>query len=1191
MGESIDRSACPGIDKCAIIDALAVQACILDADASIIATNRAWQAFAAEAGVPAAMRHFEGTNYLEVCESAAGAGDEFALRSARGIRAVLAGSEGEFRLDYPCPKPDGGERWFRMRAAPVAVGSGYGAVVVHSDVTAEHRLARKLAAESRHFRALFDLSPLPLWVFDTQSLKFLAVNTAAVEEYGYSRDEFLGMTIEAIRTENEVLRLHAYLDGRLPEANRAGMWKHRRRDGSEFDVEIISRAIGFDGRPARLVLARDVTERLRDERVREIQNRVLAQISARDDLSAILRSVATGIEEAAPGTIASILLLDADGRMRHGAAPDLPEAFVHAIDGLAIGEQVGSCGTAMHRGKPVYVEDIPSDPLWQDFAKLAEQAGLRACWSVPVFDTRKNVVGSLALYYREARAPQGWERELIELFASLVGVAVERRRQDDALQLSEQRLRKLFREAAAGIAVIGEDGTFVQVNGQLASMLGYDESEIAALNYHDLTHASERDAIRATMRAILAGERQAESLEQRLVTRDGQMRWGRVRFSAQTGRDGRPLHLIAIIEDVTERKHAEQQLERTRSLQRIAGRIGRVGGWAVNLDEDQVFWSPEIFNILDWDTDDPPPLSESLKLYPPEHRVRIEQALESCARDGAPFDLELEIRTQSGRVRQVRAVGEAECEASGRIRRLIGAFQDVTEFKRLEAQREQLGKRLEATLDSMSDAFLLLDHDWNFVYLNREAERLVRSEPGELLGRNLWEAFPEYRDSPAYARYHHAVETGEPQRFEIFFEPLDNWFAVSAFPVPEGLAVYFTVTTETRQLQEQLQRAQRLESVGQLTGGMAHDFNNLLTVILGNAELLRESLGEHQELVPVAGMIEQAAQRGAELTRRLLAFARRQPLEPEAVDVNRLIADLERLLHRTLGEHVEIEVSRGASLWPAMIDRGQFESALINLAINARDAMPGGGKLTIETANVRIDDEYQRSHANVEAGQYVLVAVSDTGTGIAAEDIDKVFEPFFTTKQKGGGTGLGLSMVYGFIKQSRGHIRIYSEPGEGTTIRLYLPRAYSGVDTKPIEKVGAHPGGSEAVLVVEDDPDVRAFAEAVLQRFGYRVSAAAGGHQALELLEQGMDCDLLFTDVVMPGGMGGRELADAATRLRPGLKVLYTSGYTENAIVHQGRLDPGVNLLSKPYRRDQLARRVRQVLESGGAGGRSDDQD
>ena len=950
------------VDIGAVIDALPAQICILDRRGSIVSTNRAWREFADEGGVPPAARSFEGENYLDICAGASGEDADYALRAAAGIRAVLDGAEDNFRIEYPCDTAEGRERWFRMLAAPLP--DGVGAVGMRTDVTTEYKKARELKRDEQFFRLLFDASPLPTWLLDPETLKFLAVNDAAVEHYGYSRDEFLSMTILDIRRQAERESRKSFLEtlrGQAPNA--AGQWRHRLKNGREIDVEIVARSIEFQDRDGRLVVARDVTESLHQQRVREIEAQVLAQISTRQDLKAILRTVAAGIEKAAPDTLASILLLDTDRRhIRHGTAPSLPASFTRAVDGIEIGPRVCSCGTAMYRGETVIVEDIRGDPLWQGLADLADELGLRACWSKPVFDTRDNVVGSLALYYREPRQPEAWEAEMVEMFGYLVGVAIERQRQDEALRISEQRLRKLFREAATGIAVVTEDGTLMQANGVLARMLEYSEEAVLARNYHECVYPEDRAAVRTAMRRLLAGASKAETLEHRFQGKAGRIIWVRARLSAQTGRDGSPTHVIAVIEDITEKRETEQKLERSRSLQRVAGRIGRVGGWAADPDRDDVFWSPEIYSILEWDKDESPPLSETLALYPPEHRRRIEDALQSCAADGVPFDLELELTTYGGRRLQVRAAGEAERDPSGRIRRLIGAFQDISETKRLEARRQQLADRLESTLANMSDAFLLLDREWRFVYINREAERLLDRTGEELYLRVLWDAYPDYRESEAWALYHHAVETGESVHFELYYDPLENWFEVNAYPTEEGVAVYFSRTTERRKLEAQLQQSQRLESVGQLTGGIAHDFNNLLIVILGNAELLTESLAdseETEELAPLAGHIEAAAMRGAELTRRLLAFARRPPLEPEPVDINSAIRELEPLLRRALGEQVEIEVTRGAGLWPAMIDAGQFESALMNLAINARDAMPDGGRLTVETANVRIDEDYQ----------------------------------------------------------------------------------------------------------------------------------------------------------------------------------------------------------------------------------------
>jgi CheY-like chemotaxis protein len=328
-------------------------------------------------------------------------------------------------------------------------------------------------------------------------------------------------------------------------------------------------------------------------------------------------------------------------------------------------------------------------------------------------------------------------------------------------------------------------------------------------------------------------------------------------------------------------------------------------------------------------------------------------------------------------------------------------------------------------------------------------------------------------------------------------------------------------------------------------------------------------------------MIDEAAMRGAELTQRLLAFARRQPLQPRTTDVNTLIVDAARLLRPTLGEHIEIESAFEEDAWPALVDPSQLINALINLAVNARDAMPEGGKLVLETGNVQLDEHYARIHDEVRPGPYVMIAVSDTGLGIPAAIRDKVFDPFFTTKGSGKGTGLGLSMVYGFVKQSNGHIKIYSEEGHGTTIKIYLPRAGGQVEAAAAQVTVALEGGSETILVVEDDPLVRSYVATQLNSLGYTTLTAANATEALEYIDGVKSFDLLFTDVIMPGSINGRQLADEAKRRRPSLKVLYTSGYTENAIVHHGRLDPGVLLLPKPYRKSDLARMVRTALARG----------
>jgi PAS domain S-box-containing protein len=391
-------------------------------------------------------------------------------------------------------------------------------------------------------------------------------------------------------------------------------------------------------------------------------------------------------------------------------------------------------------------------------------------------------------------------------------------------------------------------------------------------------------------------------------------------------------------------------------------------------------------------------------------------------------------------------------------------------------------------------------------------------------------------------------------------------------------------TAELHQAEENFRQAQKMEAVGHLTGGVAHDFNNLLQIILGNLDILKRSLPKDSGRLQRA--ITQAlngANRAAGLTRRLLAFSRRQPLDPQPTDVNVLIHGLSELLHRTLGETIEIEHVLGGGLWRVEVDTNELEAAILNLALNARDAMPDGGRLTIETANSHLDEAYAAAQAEVVAGQYVCVSISDTGSGMDKETLAQVFVPFFTTKPVGKGTGLGLSQVYGFIKQSGGHVRIYSEVGHGTSVRLYLPRLLGTVSQEtPAEKLpspGADKG--ETVLVVEDDDDVRAYSVEVLRDLGYRVLEAHDGPSALRLLERQPKVDLIFTDVVLPGGMTGAQVAARARAIDPLVKTLFTTGYARNAIIHHGRLDRGVQLITKPFTREDLAAKVRDVLDHG----------
>jgi len=497
-------------------------------------------------------------------------------------------------------------------------------------------------------------------------------------------------------------------------------------------------------------------------------------------------------------------------------------------------------------------------------------------------------------------------------------------------------------------------------------------------------------------------------------------------------------------------------------------------------------------------------------------------------------------------------------------------IRDLTEIKRWEAERAHLATFPEES----AEAIFEIDDEGRVTYMNPVCEESFAELAAEGFRHALLDPL---------ARDLEALRAGELDHLDHVATLGERTYRLSlSHKVGRGLTRgYVEDITERRSVEAQLQQAQKMEAVGQLTGGIAHDFNNLLTVILGNLQLLERRLAGDERLGKRIATALGAVERGATLTRQLMAFSRKQALQASLVNVNDVVAGLQSMLRRTLGDNVEIVTKLSEHLDPVEIDKHQFENALLNLSINARDAMPSGGKLVIETANVELDAAYCAKHAYVVPGPYVMVAVSDTGTGMPKEVQERVFEPFFTTKEAGKGTGLGMSMVYGFTKQSRGHVNIYSEEGHGTTIKLYFPRAEGEATSQDDAEAtqSDETSGTETILVVEDDASVGEVAATLFEDLGYHVVRAKDGPDAVAILEQREDIALLFTDVIMPGGMTGIVLAKEAVQRHPGLKVLYTSGYTANALTQNGHLSDQVELITKPYDLNQLARRVRKILD------------
>lgn len=589
--------------------------------------------------------------------------------------------------------------------------------------------------------------------------------------------------------------------------------------------------------------------------------------------------------------------------------------------------------------------------------------------------------------------------------------------------------------------------------------------------------------------------------------------------------------------------------------------------------------------ILGLPKDAPVLFSEILNILSETDRPRMQGLIDRCFATGEGFALDFPAITVDGRAIHTHIVAEAECNRYGHVVAINGGLQDVTNIKKTEAESQKISARLYSTLESITDSLLVIDTDWRLTYMNPAAERILQRTRQELEGRYIWDEFETVPGFPVRTLCERAAETGQTQSADIYYEPLDIWTSVRAYPSADGISFYFQDISKQRVLEEKLQRAQRLEAVGHLTGGVAHDFNNLLTVIIGNVEVVIDSLPDGSHLQKPALAALEAAERGTEMTSQLLAFSRKQVLKPQPVNLGDLIESTTSMLNRLLGEHIEVQLLKAPDLWTTEVDPTQFGNAIINLCVNARDAMPDGGQLLIETTNFIVEeapDPMGEEGEEITPGDYVMVSVSDTGSGMSPEVVKKAFEPFYTTKSVGKGSGLGLSMAYGLVKQSGGHIRIYSEVGIGTSIKIYLPRVSMGsVDHRREQPMTPDiVGGTESILVVEDDDMVRQYVIAQLNSMGYTIKTAANGKEALDLLRQGGEFDLLFTDVVLPGGLNGRQLADQATAMRPNIKVLFTSGYTQDTMIHHGRLDAGVTLLSKPYRRSDLAAKIRYVLDA-----------
>jgi PAS domain S-box-containing protein len=733
------------------------------------------------------------------------------------------------------------------------------------------------------------------------------------------------------------------------------------------------------------------------------------------------------------------------------------------------------------------------------------------------------------------------------------------------------------------IITMSLDGTITGWNSAAERLYGYSAAEVAGKNITLLVPADRLPEVQDTLRRIGWGE-SIEHNETVRLRKNGSPVEVSLSISPIKAPYGATIGISKVARDITDSNITRQVLrQQTEELRRIFET------------------SQDLILVTD-------PKGVPVQISPSSKAILGYEPDEIIGQSGVKFihpdDLETarEEMRAARRGRRTRSFDSRNIHKDGRLVTLswMGAWsepvkrhffvgRDMTESRRAQETLRESEQLARGIIDTALDAFIQMDEHGTVTDWNSQAEKIFGWTRAEAVGTKLSELIVPYVDRDAHrSGIERFLHTGEGailgRRIELDALRRDGAeikveLSVTELRRRDGFVFngFIRDLTDKIAAEDRIRQAEKMEAVGQLTGGIAHDFNNILTVVTGTIEILADAVKGEPQLAAITRMIDEAATRGADLTQQLLAFARKQPLEPRETDINTLIIDTAKLLQRTLGEHVEIESVFESDACPAIVDPNRLATAILNLALNARDAMPNGGKLIIETGSVILDENYASMHGDVRPGRYAMIAVSDTGTGIPADMLDKVFNPFFTSKGPGEGTGLGLSMVYGFVKQSAGHIMIYSEEGHGTTIKMYLPPATGASLAAEPAHVPAHEGGHETILVVEDDKLVRDYVLTQLHSLGYVTLDAANAAEALAIVNAGHPFDLLFTDVIMPG-VNGRQLSDEILKVRPGLKVLFTSGYTENAIIHHGRLDDGVLLLAKPYRKSDMAVMIRKAL-------------
>jgi PAS domain S-box-containing protein len=754
------------------------------------------------------------------------------------------------------------------------------------------------------------------------------------------------------------------------------------------------------------------------------------------------------------------------------------------------------------------------------------------------------------------------------------------RRRHAELAATYRRNQSIVEGSGEGVLELDQAGYVRYANPAAAKLLAYEAQELIGLDYRVLLNTQEdgrTDAIRQIgyTTNILGG------VGALLRRKSGQLRPVEYKTVSVSG-EGASVGTVLVFRDISERVRVDNLLTEMQAA-------ARVGGWEYDVETKKIFWTDAMHAIYDLPADQPVEWSACARFFAPADYEKLHAAAVAAIESGLSSDIHVQSVSAGGRKMWVRLITKAE-RRNGRTVRIHGALQDVTDLVNAERQLRETRDFFELTLNAVPMPIAYVEQterERTVTYANKAMEEWLSLTRSALIGRPTSEIFA----SDAIASISpHLEQMGAGETVQVRMGGVRaglarewvNYFVPQLGSAGEllGFFVICYDLSEQKRLEARLLQAQKMEAIGQLTGGIAHDFNNLLGVVIGNLQLLERTLAESPQHARKVHTAMRAAVRGADLTRRLLAFTRRQMLDPTVLDLNRQLTSLSELIQRTLGESIEVRMAAAHDLWSTRVDAGQFENAILNLAINARDAMPNGGRLTVRTRNVKLDAVFCAAHPSIEPGEFISISVADTGAGIPPDVLKRVFEPFFTTKESGKGSGLGLAMVHGFAEQAGGVATIESQFGHGTTVQILLPRCLEQQSVREdtiVTKIA--PGGSETILVVEDDADLRETVVTTLAQLGYRTMSAANAESALRILAGPEPIDLLFTDVMMPGGMLGPALAKRARELRSGIHVLFTTGYAENTVLAGVSGLTPAEVINKPYRNEDLAMRIRHVLD------------